>query len=148
MENIIVVLDDAEYALKMLEPMKDGGHPTQWILLVCPPRLTRHIGRWVSTATREAWRNKWGLELVQRLKPALADGGDRLQWRLAKGALVDQTRRLQSEFTTHRVLDARRPRLGQDHDPVTAGQPVEHNSQWSLPGGVAAMGVALLMAAD
>jgi len=148
MENIIVVLDDAEYALKMLEPMKDGGHTTQWILLVCPPRLTRHIGRWVSTATREAWRNKWGLELVQRLKPALADGDDRLQWRLAKGALVDQTRRLQSEFTTHRVLDARRPRLGQDHDPVTAGQPVEHNSQWSLPGGVAAMGVALLMAAD
>ena len=148
MENIIVVLDDAEYALQMLAPMKDEGHPTQWILLACPPRLTRHIGRWVSPASREAWRNKWSMELVQKLKPVLTAGSDRLQWRLAKGALEDQTRRLQAEFTTHRVFDARRPRLGQDHEPVAAGQPVERNSQWSLSGGVATMGVVLLMAAD
>ena len=148
MENIIVVLDDAEYALKMLAPMKDDGNPTQWVLLVCPPKLTRHIGRWVHHASREAWREKWGLELVQKLRPVLGADGDRLQWRLAKGPLVEQTRRLQAEFTTHRVLDARRPQIGQDHAPVTATQPVEHSSHWALPGGVAAMGAALLMAAD
>ena len=52
MENIIVVIDDPEYALKMLTPMKNEGTPTQWVLLVCPPRLTRHIGRWVNQASR------------------------------------------------------------------------------------------------
>lgn len=148
MENIIVVIDDPEYALKMLAPMKNEGNPTQWVLLVCPPRLTRHIGRWVNQASREAWRNKWTQELLQKIRPVLQGAGDRVQWRIAKGPLVEQTRKLQSEFVTHRVLDARRPKWGQDHDPVTAGQPVEHTSQWTLPGGVAAMGVALLMAAD
>lgn len=148
MENIIVVLDDAEYALKMLTPMKNDDDPTQWVLLVCPPHLTRHIGRWVTPASRAAWRTKWAQELVQKIQPSLTRESDRVQWRLAKGVLIDQTRRLQSEFATHRVLDARRPKLGEDQMPVTAGQPTEHNSQWTLPGGVAAMGVALLMATD
>lgn len=148
MENIIVVLDDPEYAMKILAPMKNGGNPTQWVLLVCPPKLTRHIGRWVNPASRDAWRNKWAQELIQKLKPALGRGSDRVQWRLAKGALVDQTLKLQAEFVTHRVLDARRPKFGQDQDPVTTDQPTEQNSRWALPGGAAAMGVALLLAAD
>lgn len=148
MESIIVVIDDPEYALKMLTPMKNPGQPTQWVLLACPPRLTRHIGRWVNQASREAWRKSWTQEVMQKLKPVLCEGGDRLQWRIAKGALVQQTRKLQSEFATQRVLDARRPKLGQDQPPVTTEQPTEHPSRWALPGGAAAMGAALLMAAD
>jgi hypothetical protein len=148
MENIIVVVDDPEYALKILTPMKNADNPTQWVLLACPPRLTRHIGRWVNQASRNAWREKWTQELLQKLKPALGEGGDRVQWRVARGDLVEQTLRLQAEFSTHRVLDARRPRFGQDQAPVTAGQPTEHSSQWALPGGAAAMGMALLLAAD
>ena len=148
MENIIVVIDDPEYALKMLAPMKDQGQPTQWVLLVCPPRLTRHIGRWVNQASREAWRNKWTQELLQKVKPVLEVGGDRMQWRTAKGPLIELTRKLQSDFVTHRVLDARRPKFGEDQAPVTQDQPTEHSSRWALPGGAAAMGAALLMAAD
>ncbi|MFM7026451.1 MAG: hypothetical protein ACKOWC_10395 [Limnohabitans sp.] len=148
MESIIVVIDDPEYALKLLTPMKNEGHPTQWVLLVCPPRLTRHIGRWVNLASRDAWRNKWTQELLQKIRPLLQGPGDRLQWRVAKGALAEQTRNLQSEFVTHRVLDARRPRFAQDQEPVTNDQPTEHSSRWALPGGAAAMGAALLMAAD
>ena len=71
-----------------------------------------------------------------------------MQWRIAKGPLVEQTRKLQSEFVTHRVLDARRPKFGEDQAPVTQDQPPEHSSRWALPGGAAAMGAALLMAAD
>lgn len=148
MENIIVVLDDPDYALKILTPMKNEGTPTQWVLLACPPRLTRHIGRWVNQASREAWRKRWTQELLEKIKPVLGTSGDRVQWRIAKGALVEQTRQLQAEFATHRVLDARRPKLGQDQDPVTTDQPTEHSSRWTLPGGAAAMGAALLMAAD
>jgi len=148
MENIIVVIDDPEYTLKMLTPMKNEGHPTQWVLLACPPRLTRHIGRWVNQASRDAWRNKWVQELLQGVRPALEASGDRVQWRIAKGPLVEQTRKLQSEFVTNRVLDARRPKFGQDQAPVTTDQPTEHSSRWALPSGAAAMGAALLMAAD
>ena len=50
MENIIVVVDDADYALKIIAPMKGEINPTNWVLLVCPPKLTRHIGRWVNIA--------------------------------------------------------------------------------------------------
>ena len=148
MESIIVVIDDLEYALKILTPMKNEGKPTQWVLLVCPPKLTRHIGRWVNAAARASWRQKWGQELVQQLQPALEAAGGRVQWRIAKGALVEQTRQLQAQFITHQVLDARRPRLAQDQEPVTTDQPTEHNSRWALPGGAAAMGAALLLAAD
>ena len=148
MENIIVVIDDPDYAQKILTPMKNQGQPTQWVLLACPPRLTRHIGRWVNHASREAWRKKWTQELVQKLQPVLETGEDRLVWRVAKGSLVTQTRQLQAEFSTHRVLDARRPKFAQDQAPVTADQPTEHSSHWTLPSGAAAMGVALLMAAD
>lgn len=148
MENIIVVIDDPEYALKMLTPMKNEGSPTQWVLVVCPPRLTRHIGRWVNQASRDAWCNKWAQELLQKIRPTLQGTGDRVQWRIAKGSLVEQTRKLQAEFVTHRVLDARRPKFGQDQEPVTTDQPTEHNSRWTLPGGAAAMGAALMIAAD
>jgi len=148
MENIIVVLNDSDYALKILTPMKNVDTPTQWVVLVCPPKLTRHIGRWLNPASREAWRNKWAQELMQKIKPVLGTDEDRVQWRIAKGALEGQTRRLQAEFATHRVLDARRPKLGQDQDPVTADQPTEASSLWTLPGGAAAMGAVLLLAAD
>lgn len=148
MENIVIVLDDPEYALKILVPMKNEHNPTQWVLLVCPPKLTRHIGRWVNQASRDAWRTKWTQELVQKIKPVLCDGGDRVQWRIAKGSLVDQTQKLQSEFRTSRVMDVRRPKFGQDQDPVTTNQPTEHASRWTLPGGATALGVALLMASD
>lgn len=148
MENIIIVLDDPEVALKTLIPMKNGSNPTQWVLLVCPPRLTRHIGRWVSQSSRDAWRNKWAQELVQKIKPALGGDGDRVQWRMAKGTLAEQIRKLQTEFFSTRVLDVRRSKFGQDLEPVTADQPTEHASRWTLPGGAAALGVALLLASD
>jgi hypothetical protein len=86
--------------------------------------------------------------VLHKVKPLLEGSGDRVQWRIAKGALVDQTRKLQAEFITHRVLDARRPKFGQDQEPVTTDQPTEQTSRWALPGGAAAMGAAFLIAAD
>ena len=59
MENIIVVLDDATHALNQVLPMRKEGVRTHWILLACPPRLTRHISRWVNQGSRNAWRKRW-----------------------------------------------------------------------------------------
>jgi len=148
MENIIVVVDDADYALKIIAPMKGDINPTCWVLLVCPPKLTRHIGRWVNKTSRDAWRYKWSQALVQTIEPSLATGGDQVHWRYCKGALIQEMRKLQNDFNTHRILDARRPKLGQDHERVSPGQPVVSDNRWAIPGGVAAMGAALLVASD
>jgi len=44
MEKIIVVVNNAEYAMQMVAPMKNDALPTEWVLLVCPPKFTRHVG--------------------------------------------------------------------------------------------------------
>ncbi len=85
MEKIIVVVNDAEYAMQMVAPMKNDALPTEWVLLVCPPKFTRHVGRWVSRQSLKAWRNQWAQELIQVVKPVITLGGDTLQWQCSQG---------------------------------------------------------------
>jgi hypothetical protein len=58
------------------------------------------------------------------------------------------TRELQLKHGMARVLDARRPKFGQDMLPVAPDQPVSHQARWAVPGAVAGMGAALLLAAE
>ncbi|MBU3652175.1 MAG: hypothetical protein FGM44_03730 [Limnohabitans sp.] len=148
MEKIIVVVNDAEYALQMVAPMRNEASPTLWVLLVCPPKFTRHVNRWVSRQSLNAWRQKWSQDLIELVKPDMTAGGDALQWRCSQRDLPQQIQRLQKEFGTHRVLDARRPKFGVQQQPVSASQPVTTNNSWSIPGGVAMMGAVLIAAAD
>ncbi len=148
MEKIIVVVNDAEYALQMVAPMKNDANPTQWVMLVCPPKFTRHVSRWVSRNALSAWRDKWAQELIQVVKPVMTLGGDTFHWRCNQGALPEEIKRLQQEYGTQRVLDARRPKVGVDQQPVSVSQPVTSNTSWSIPGGVAVMGAVLIAAAD
>ncbi len=148
MEKIIVVVNDAEYALQMVAPMKNDANPTQWVMLVCPPKFTRHVSRWVTRQALSSWRNKWSQELIDVVKPVMTVGGDKLHWRCVDGTLPDEIRRLQQEYGTQRVLDARRPKLGVEQQPVSASQPVTSNNSWSVPSGMAVMGAVLIAAAD
>jgi hypothetical protein len=148
MEKLIVVLDDAEHALQLMLPLRREGVRTEWLVLACPPRLTRHIGRWVNQASRNAWRDRWGQELRQRLEQTLLQPGDRLTMQLVKGPLQAQAERMLQAHPQARLLDARRPKLGQDLTPVQAGQPQPQHANWTLSGSAAAMGVALILAAD
>jgi len=148
MEKIIVVVNDAEYAMQMVAPMKNDALPTQWVLLVCPPKFTRHVGRWVSRQSLKAWRNQWAQELIQVVKPVITLGGDTLQWQCSQGPLPDEINRMQQEFGTHRVLDARRLKLGEHQQPVSESQPVTSNNNWSVPSGVAVMGAMLIAASE
>jgi hypothetical protein len=148
MEKIIVVVNDAEYALQMVTPMRHDATPTQWVLLVCPPKFTRHVNRWVSRQSLHAWRNKWAQDLIEVVKPVMTLGGDVLKWKCSQGALPEEIKRLQQELGTRRVLDARRPKFGVEQQAVTESQPVTTNNQWSVPGGVAMMGAVLIAAAD
>ena len=148
MDKIIVYVDDAEHALQQLTPMLTGGGRTQWIVVACPPRMTRHISRWVSNAARENWRIRWTQALYEQLLPALRQRGDTVNTVIASGPLNQMTARLLDQFGQARVLDARRPKFGQDLAPVTADQPTSRRSQWTLPGSVAAMGAVLVLASE
>jgi hypothetical protein len=58
------------------------------------------------------------------------------------------TKQLQQEWGNLRVIDARRPRLGQDLPPVADNQERTPQNPWMVPGSVAFMGTLMTMAAD
>ncbi len=152
MEKIIVYLDDADYAQQQLAPMKMGAPSaktgaTHWVLVACPPRMTRRISKWVSHSARESWRAKWSDKLFQSVAPGLQTGGDQVTTVIAKGQLIELTARLCADHGASHVLDARRPKFGQDLQPVTPDQPAA-KAGWEIPGAVAGMGAMLVLAAE
>ena len=156
MDKIIVYLNDATHALQQLTPMAQGDAGTTgggavatlWILVACPPRITRHISRWVTHSAKDNWRRKWSEEQFSAIAPTLKARGGSVTTQVAQGPLVEQTGRLLALHPTARVLDARCPRFGQDMEPVTRNQPVRHDSHWSVPGAMAGMGALLVLASD
>lgn len=152
MDNIIVYLDDADFARHALVPMKMAApgsqQPTHWVLVACPPRMTRYISKWVTHAARENWRDRWAEKLLARIAPELLAQGDQVTTVLAHGPLVDLTQELLAQHGAARVLDARRPKFGQDMAPVTPDQPTTAEARWSVPGAIAGMGAVLVLAAE
>ncbi|HSV46575.1 MAG TPA: hypothetical protein VLJ58_12390 [Ramlibacter sp.] len=154
MEKIIVYVDDADYALRQIAPMNaskgslTGREPTHWILVACAPRLTRRISKWVSHSARENWRAKWAEKLMEHVAPPLKSHGDSVTLVLATYPLPDLTRKLSQEHGTSRVLDARRPKFGQEMPPVSPNQPEGQHDGWQVPGAVVGMSAVLILAAD
>ena len=134
METIIVYIDDADYAIKLLEPMlpQQTTSPTRWVLVGCAPRVTRHVSRFVTQAARAGWRGSWGDQLFARITPQLQNQARPLDSVITQVApprqrLCDLTTELTRQYSARHVLDARRPRLGQDLAPVTLTQKQESN---------------------
>jgi hypothetical protein len=149
MDNIIVYLDDAAYALQLLQPMLTAGAsqtPTRWILVGCAPRVTRHVSKWVTHSARQDWRGKWAEKAFSQLVPLLGKEGDTVLTELAKPCLPSQTESLVKAHGPARVLDARRPKFGQNLQAVTAAQVIE--SHGVLGYAAALAGAGLLVATD
>ena len=149
MDNIIVYVDDAAYALQMLQPMLPTGeqrNPTRWILVGCAPRVTHRVSKWVTHSARESWRGKWAEKVFAQLIPLLNKEGDTVLTQLADATLITQTESLIKQYGVARVLDARRPKFGQDMQPVTATQ--EQESKGVLGYATALAGAGLLVATD
>ena len=147
MENIIVFVDEPAYALRELLPMRSAT-PTRWVVVGCPPRMSRHISRWVSHRSRVLWQDKWLTDLREQLRPALLNPSDEAIWRLSGKDLAEQTRQLRLEFGAARVLDARRPKLGQELPPVTSDQPADQHTGLGVLGSTSALGALLILTSD
>ena len=149
MNNIIVYVDDASYALQMLQPMHSSGNgrsPVRWVLVGCAPRLTYRSSKWVTQSARESWRGKWADKVFSQLSPVLQEDGDTVELRMATTNLCAQTEFLIKEYGGARVLDARRPKFGHDLQAVTATQVQESHGILRYATAVASAG--LLVATD
>jgi hypothetical protein len=149
MEKIILYVDDAAYARELLSRLTleaVGTGARHWVLVACAPRMTHRISKWVSHSARENWRTKWFAKTQDQLLPLLQLEDSRVTPVLAKGPLPELTQRLKMEHGTGRVIDARRPKLGVDLEPVAPDVAPPGQSGWALPGAVLGMGALLVMA--
>jgi len=151
MEKIIVFVDDAafarEHVVQLVAPAMAGGDGARhWILVACAPRMTHRISKWVSHSARENWRAKWFAKTVGEITPVLCRPGDQCTSVLAAGRLSEMTQQLRLTHGAAKVIDARRPKVGVDLEPVAPDVPAAGRSGWALPGGVAGMGALLVLA--
>ena len=149
MDNIIVYVDDAAYGQQLLQPMLQGmgsGAQARWIVVGCPPRMTRHMSKWLARSARDSWRDKWAESVFSQLSPLLANNGDEVNTCMAKANLPGQTESLIKQHGVARVLDARRPKFGESLQPVTATQAQERQGAMGYFAALASAG--LLVATD
>lgn len=151
METFIVYIDDKQYALQQVIPMLPANGQTpqaaNWVLIGCPPRLNRHTGRWLTHTAQKKWRQEWTEEATSELAHKLEGNGNSILVRVAHGSLTELTKQIRGEVGAARVIDARRPKLAVNLDPVTLEQPQE-KSNWAVPSGVLAMSAAIVMASE
>ncbi|MBO9648019.1 MAG: hypothetical protein J7605_05865 [Variovorax sp.] len=149
MEKVILYVDDAAYAREFLARMAASETDVgvrHWVLVACAPRMTHRISKWVSHSARENWRGKWFAKVQEQLLPLLQARGSQVTPTLAKGPLTDLTKRLKLEHGAAQVIDARRPKVGVDLEPVAPDVAPPGQSSWALPGAVVGMGALLLLA--
>lgn len=149
MDNIIVYVDDAAYAMHMLQPVLPAGATTaatRWIVVGCPPRMTHRVSKWVTHSARESWRGKWADKMFAQLLPLLEQNGNAVITQLAKDNLPNETENLIRQHGAARVLDARRPKVEQLIQTVTPAP--AQNQQGVLSYALAWIGAGLLVAVD
>ena len=153
MKKVIVYIDDAAHALAQIAqwlPVEAaaGDGARHWVVVACPPRMTQRISKWVSHSARENWRGKWLHKTMGEVGPALRRPGDELTPILAKGSLLDLTQQLRTEHGAAKVIDARRPKIGVNMEPVAPEVKPASQSGWALPGAAISMGGLLVLASE
>ena len=147
METLIVYINDSEHARSQLATMIHAHQPTKCVLVGCPPKLNRHISRWISGGARKKWQTQWSDTACAEISKAFASDGHQFVYRVAFGPLINVTKQLQGEFLGARVLDARRPKLAQTAEPLVEGQQVRPDLA-STAMGVAATTAIFALAVD
>jgi hypothetical protein len=120
--TVIVYIDDAQHAQRQLADLLALPVPTRWVLVACAPRMTRRIGKWLSHASRENWRDKWCDKLFAQMRFILRNPDASVDYVVANSALPELTEQLHKKYGAAQLIDARRPKF--DTAPaVTAPQP-------------------------
>ena len=133
MNPIIVYVDDASYALPLVQALAASpqAQSSHWLLVACAPRITHRVSKWVSHSARENWRTKWADKLFAQILPGLRAPAHSVTTVVAKGPLVELTEQLQAaQPSAAQVVDARRPKSDAPED---AEQGQTAGRRWPTP---------------
>ena len=136
MERLAIFINDADYAQRYLEPLlgqRAAGAPCT--LVMCPPRLTHRIGKFLSNRQRQHWQRHWCQQLQQALTERLPAGAlDQVDWVVSGSHAADATQRLRRQHgPLLKVLDMRKNQIGQTLAPIDPGQPLRQDDRWQTP---------------
>ena len=157
MQTMIVCIDDADYAIRLLQPMLPTSpmlfdanqSPTRWVLVGCAPRLTHHARKWVPHSAYLSWQQSWADEVFDQVKTHIQQkcrAADEVDIHLALNnqSVCELVQNITQQYRQSQVLDARRPKFGHELPPVTVGQKPEAKR---LSGYASALAGAGLLAA-
>jgi predicted TIM-barrel fold metal-dependent hydrolase len=140
-KTIAVFVNDADQAQAWLAPMLKQHAGARWVLVACAPRLTRRIGKFAAHANRQQWRREWCDRLFARLAPLFECAPQTL---VADAALQDVVQRLKRQHGEGlQLLDARRPRLGAEQEPLVPT--LVPANRWAVPVAVSS-GLSVMLA--
>lgn len=149
MAPLVIFVNDAVHARRHLGLLLQGSGSVPCTVVLCPPRLPRRIGKWLSGSQRDHWQRAW----ADRLKQALAldlqhEVGPHIDW-LMGGTNPSETavrlrRRLGGSL---RIVDARIARFGQALGALQADQ-AGLRGRWKAPAAVTSSLSLVLALAD
>jgi hypothetical protein len=153
MQKLIVYFDDVSYVKQRVIPATPDAavrpdSPTHWVLVACPPRISRYVGRRVSAQARLLWRKSWADKALADVKSVVARQGDQVTCLMPSGSLENFSADLFEEFGAACAIDARRPKFGQDLMPLTRNQSTATDSRWALPGTIAGLFTTVVLALE
>ncbi|MFO1328764.1 MAG: hypothetical protein U1F56_15500 [Rubrivivax sp.] len=146
MERLAILVNDSDHAAPLLQPLLAGPEAGACTLVLCPPRLTHRVGKWLSNRQRLQWQRTWSEGVRRSLEQALPDLASRpTDWVTSGTRLTDTTARLRRRLGVGlRVLDLRRPTLGHTLPPADGTQTAPAEERWTAPVAVTS-GLALML---
>lgn len=141
MRTLAMFIDDAGTVRQVLQQQLDQQRRCRVILVACPPRLTHHASRFLTSACRAQFRQRWSRNLFAQLQPlwAAAPAGT-VETIVANARPDEMLRRLREVHgPALQVVDARRARLDiGGEDGRRLGDPLDDTA---APGGEAVSGL-------
>lgn len=147
METFVIFANDKTHAMNQVLPLLEDTNTANWVLVGCPPRLTRHAGKWLTQKALKKFNDTWTESNLREIADLLKHRGDEVVTRVAKTSLLQMTKALKSEFGHLRIIDARLQHPMQNLSALSEKQTPESNT-WVVPVGAIALGAAVSLAVD
>ncbi len=107
METFVIFANDKTHVMDQVMPLLEDTHAANWVLVGCPPRMTRHAGKWSTQRALKRFKDEWTETNLRDIADILKKRGDNVVTRVAIAPLLQMTNTLKAEFGPIRIIDAR-----------------------------------------
>ena len=143
----MIFANDRTHVMNQVMPLLEDANAANWVLVGCPPRMTRHAGKWLTQRALKRFKDEWTETNLRDIADILKKRGDHVVTRVAITSLLQMTKALKAEFGPIRIIDARLQHQMQTLPALTESQVPEANT-WVVPVSAIALGAAVSLAAD